>query len=676
MKLNKLFLGLAAVGALSFAACSDDDIDYQRGTWDAVDGYADIYFDKAVQTPVELDPTDPLVASFKVYRHVEHKYTWGKTADGTKDSITADEIVTPLPALTVKMNVVENTDNIFQVADATFAQGDTVATVNLTFNGAKEGVPYKLTIDIQDPQYVSKYSNATSTSITVTRVKWNDVGYYIDENGQKVEGWGMYTDVMCGSWFGGDDLTFPTRIQERDDKPGYFRLVNTYDYHYPYNDPTTAVGAEWQGAGVTREDCFDYSKDYYIYIDATNPKQVYIPEACDLGSDWGYGNFIIFSYAGYRLANGGKGDGYWGTYENGKITFPAGSILRAMTNYNAGSLYVAGNGLKLVIDPSKDLYRATVNTDFEYNKLFDGVLISEKLGTTTEAALYEGTILTTMDKCDSVFAADWGKPYIVKDAYAKGYDLLFCAKGEEVKIPVGYELQNTGLQAMGEDVYAKISTMSSYAPNYVSLVITFQNKKGTIEYGTTTEVVANLTYKEVGTGAYTYGVAALSQDAESFYEGAENSTLYQCEQLPGSFYLKPWANSEEGLNFTLGKDGYIRFYQFTGDSFTGYGDVYFIDIEAYNPNYTQYLGGYDAKTGTFTFNGIYYIPGAGGFGLITETFVLGAEAPAEARSVTARELGMKLDSSMKAASRFVPNKVEKSARKAIQEAASHFPVLN
>ena len=148
------------------------------------------------------------------------------------------------------------------------------------------------------------------------------------------------------------------------------------------------------------------------------------------------------------------------------------------------------------------------------------------------------------------------------------------------------------------------------------------------------------------------------------------------EQMPGTYYLKPWAKSEEGLNFTIGKDGYIRFYQFTGDTYPNYGDIYFVDLEAYNPAYTQYLGKYDAETKTYTFAGSYYIPDAGaGFGLVSETFVLGATAPAEARSIPAKELGMKMDRSMKAASRFIPTKVEKSPRMTNHTANMPKPVL-
>jgi hypothetical protein len=168
----------------------------------------------------------------------------------------------------------------------------------------------------------------------------------------------------------------------------------------------------------------------------------------------------------------------------------------------------------------------------------------------------------------------------------------------------------------------------------------------------------NLTYTELGKGTYTYDVEALSDGAGSFYEGSEDATLFQCDQLPGNFFLKPWAKSDEGLNFTIGSDGKIRFYQYTGEAYGEYGDVYFIDLEAYNPNYTDYLGEYDEDTKTYSFSGIYYIPGAGGFGLITETFTLnGAAARAKAPLAPARHNSMKLAfKKYQASLRFTPSK--------------------
>ena len=112
------------MAAISFTACSDDKVDYERGTWDANENYADIYFAESSKT-VELDPADPLTTTLKVYRRVEHEYTYAKDSLGN-DSITNDTIVTKLPKLTLKLDIVSNTDSVFEVSDAEFAEGDTV----------------------------------------------------------------------------------------------------------------------------------------------------------------------------------------------------------------------------------------------------------------------------------------------------------------------------------------------------------------------------------------------------------------------------------------------------------------------------------------------------------------------------------------------------------------------
>ena len=101
------------------------------------------------------------------------------------------------------------------------------------------------------------------------------------------------------------------------------------------------------------------------------------------------------------------------------------------------------------------------------------------------------------------------------------------------------------------------------------------------------------------------------------------------------------ALQEDGLKFTLSaKDGKIRFYQYTGEAYENYGDVYFIDLEAYNPAYTEYLGEYNEESKTYEFCGAYYIPAAGGgFGLVSETFVL--DAPAAAPKAVKKNKGLK-----------------------------------
>ncbi|MCR5512451.1 MAG: hypothetical protein K6F43_02660 [Prevotella sp.] len=640
---------LAGVVALTAVSCSDKYEYDGRGAWDAAENYADVYFPTS-SASIELDPVDPTTATIAVKR----KNTTG--------------------ALSVSFAVTKNTDNVFEVGKAEFADGADETTLTVNFPKAEVGTPYQLQVVLNDPAYVSKYSKGITHDFSVTRVKWNDVGFYYDEAGNKVEGWAMYTDIVCGSWFGGDNLEFPTRLQERDDRPGYFRLVNTYDYHYPYNDPESAVGAEWQGAGVTREDCFDYSKNYNIIIDATNPAKVYMPSRCELGSDWGYGMFGIWDVAGLRLSQDRASDaeGNYGTYANGVITFPVGAILRSMADYNDNGLYAASAGqFKLVINPDLDLYTASIkNNDFTWEKVFTGAFISEKLGTTKDdITLYKGVAKADIEAanpgCYARFADLYGTVYKIEAPYADGSDIFFGVKDGEVKVIEGYETQALGFQAVGEDVYGKISAGgSTFTDAIISLKIVFQNKKGDIEYGAAIETLANLSWSEVGKGVYTYGVAALSDNGGSLYEGTENATLYQCNELPEQFILKPWGDSEDGLKFNIGEDGKIRFNQFTGYTEDGYGDVYFLDLEAYNPNYTNYLGEYDEEKKTYEFCGSYYIPEAGvGLGLISETFVLNDAAASAPKKAIKHKSGLKsMFKRHKLPSRFQPKHTLKNAK--------------
>ena len=590
---------LAGALALTAVSCSDEYEYEGRGKWDAAENYANIYF-PTTESAIELDPADPTTTTITVKR----RNTVG--------------------AASVPVKVTENTDNVFEVGNAEFADGAEEANITINFPKAEVGTTYKLQFVLDDPAFVSQYSTGVSYSFTLTRVKWNDVGFYYDEDGNKVDGWAMYTDDLISTFWGTGNPTLLTKVQERDDMPGYFRMVNTYGENYPYNDP-----GDW-----------DETQDYYIFIDATDPEAVYIPKRCNLGMNWGYGFIYVYSMVGLGMERGRQDyiDGNYGTYANGKITFPKGALLIGMEDYNNLALYDSnGSGnFCLVLNPDLDLYTASLeNDDFAWEKVFDGAFISEKLGTTKEGvAIYKGVakedVETENPGCYGRFEELYGTPYRIEAPYAEGSDIIFGVKDGEIQVIEGYESQPLGFQAVGEDVYGTIGAGgSTFSEAVISLKITFTNKKGSIEYGSAIETLANLTWSEVGPGVYTYEADLLSDNAGSFYEGTENATLFQCNELPEQYILKPWAQNEDGLKFTLSaSDGKIRFYQYTGEAYESYGDVYFIDIEAYNPDYSQYLGEYDAETKTYEFCGIYYIPGAGGFGLISETFTLdGGDTP-------------------------------------------------
>lgn len=647
MKINKIFLFATLASAALFTACSDNDDDYAGpGEWNATADYANIYF-KQTSFSESVDPTAPTEASFQVYRRVQHEYTWGKDSEGN-DSITGDRILTSLPARTVNLDIVENTNNVFKISDATFAEGDTVATVNVTYDGAEIGVPHVLKVSTSDPSLVSYYSQDITFTYTVTRVKWNSLGTGTFEENYYI-GYSSQVEIM-----------------QRDDAPNQFRIMHPLDEALekakvdPNWDPGEFNGKQPEyieltvskGGIVTYEEfnsgCFNLNYGADVWI--RHPKWASSTAA---ESNWTHNKVLSYQADGKTP---------------GQIQLAPWYYMDGVGGWN----HTQNDGDIVITFPGyTPEYVAKVDEDFNWEPLFTGVTISEKLGQTIEGA----TLLKGMENAELAAAEEGcyercyeetGHPYIIANAYAEDTEFLFCVNNDgKVVIPEDYELQATGLTAMGDDVYAHINGgKSTFSETLVTLNITFCNEDGSIEYGTTNETFVNPTYKEIGTGAYTYGVEALSNNGGSAYEGAENSTLYQCEQMPGNFYLKPWASSEEGLNFTIGKDGFIRFYQFTGDTYPDYGDIYFIDLEAYNPAYTKYLGTYDAETKTYTFNGAYFIPDAGaGFGLVSETFVIGATAPSEARSIPAKELGVKMNRSMKAASRFIPKKAEQKISK-------------
>ena len=586
-----------ALAVLALASCSNSEYEYDGpGQWNANEGYAQVQFAKT-SLSVELAPTDPAQTTIQLTR----KNTTGSAV--------------------VNFDIETNTDDVFTVTPATFADGEETATAVVSFPKAEVGKEYILKLVITDPNMASLYSTSNGCTLSVMRVKWNDAGFiYTDAaKTQKLEGWAMYTDVVCGSWFSGQNLTFATRLQERDDKPGYFRLVNTYDYHYPYNDPTQEPGTSWQGPGVTREDCFDYTKDYYIFIDATDPKKVFIPKACDLGSDWGYGDFYIWSLAGYYLNKDDEESAapYYGTYENGAITFPKDALLRAMANYKDGGFYQIspGTDFKLVIDPDKALYTAKVS-DYVFNTeglVFAGLFTSNKLKSEKEGVMLikgatDPEVEAANKGCYSRFEEKYGEPYLIVSPYEAGKHLVFCVNAAgKVVIPDEVANQPIGIQAMGEDVYAHINGgASTFGKSEIVLNITFQNEDGTIIYGETNETLANITWTQVGTGTYTYNFWWTGED--------DGYAVFQRDDKPNMYKIADWGNGSEFI-FTWNKsNGKVTVpINLTGVIHEKYGTVYVSDVPTCKAafgeeaTYEEYPCTYNEATNTFSFSLFYFV---------------------------------------------------------------------
>lgn len=512
MKMNKILAGLVAVASIfATSSCSEDDSYTPAEPETGVKPY--VYFSEKNETTLSLEPTAPAELTFTVCRQ------------DTKDAIEMPLIVT------------ENTSNVFNVpSSVSFAAGEESVDVTVTFPDAPIGTPCSLTVGFSSEYTGIYYSGIGQQTFTVNRVKWNNVGYVVSQSGEKIEGWAMFTEDHLTTFFSVQNVSYPIEVQERDDVRGLFRLKNVYGASYPYNEPGD----------------YDDTQDYYITIDATNPNKVYIPELTDLGFDWGYGNFYIWSLAGYYLAQGkaSSAEEFYGTYKNGAITFPKEALMIAMKDYNDMGLYKSnGSGLwKVVLDPSLQKYEADIENDFEYDEeIAEGEFTSGLLGKSSAAALYVGTCTETKDDCDKVFEEKYGKIYKLVSPYAEDYNLTFFVKDGSVSVPAGekYALQATGLQALGQDVYAKINgSASSYEDGKLVLNITFTNgdKKNEIIYGTYDEVLENINWISLGTGSYTEAfLSSLFNGMEALSYGVE---ILECEQRPGLYrVMDPYSNS-------------------------------------------------------------------------------------------------------------------------------------
>ena len=271
--------------ALAFVACSDDD-KFQPGVWDGSANNDTVYFaEDSISFNEILDPSDPTVKTFNVHR---------KATKGER---------------TVKFQLLENTDNIFQVSDVTFADGESDGTFTIDFSKAEPDKTYRVVIK---PETSSSWDTMLF-AYTVLIEKWNDLGV------------GLYTDDLVGGIFGAAPVSYEVTILEKASTPGLYRLVNPYGEAYEYNET-----GDW-----------DDSQDYNIEIDATNPDAVSFATQA-LGLDWGYGMFYAKSVSNGKL-------------EDGIITFPEKGFYVAMEDYNDGawSFYGNNNNAFEVVLPEK-----------------------------------------------------------------------------------------------------------------------------------------------------------------------------------------------------------------------------------------------------------------------------------------------------------------------------------
>ncbi|MBR5657322.1 MAG: hypothetical protein IKW98_11695 [Prevotella sp.] len=315
MKLNKLFLGLLGMAAMTFSACSSDDDKYE---WATVSG-DQVYFSQDLPEVQEISKS---ASSFTVPV---------LRVDASK-------------AITVNLVSEKPENSVFTIpTSVSFEAGQKEALVNVTYN--PDDVVYgnyeDLTIALADSLQGTAYG-ASSYNFKAGVTAWVSMGE------------ATYTDDLINCWWNTGNPVYKVEVEKSIIEEGMYRLVNPYGEVYPYNEP-----GDW-----------DASKDYYITINAKDPNFVYV-ERGEIGMDWGYGMISVRSYVEYYLANDvdletvkGSRPDLFGKLENGVITMPANSMLISMTDYKEGNWYItAANGKFQVLLPGAVItdYSAEVN---------------------------------------------------------------------------------------------------------------------------------------------------------------------------------------------------------------------------------------------------------------------------------------------------------------------------
>ena len=296
MKLNKLFIGLFGMLAVTLASCSSDD-DYQR---DTVSG-AQVYFPNTLGATIET------------------------STDASTFTVPVKRIVTS-GSLTVPLNITMEAGSIYTptAQEVTFADGESTAELAFSYDPSKVvyGTYYDISIAINSEGNTTNYGVSTY-DFKAGLTAWVDM-----------DDVATYREDIITAMFGVDNLVYEVDIQKNVVREGVYRLVNPYGEAYEYNDP-----GDW-----------DDSQDYYLTIDASDPDHVWI-EKGEMGVDWGYGMMSAQSFVSYYMAKDGKTveelkaehPEYFGTLVNGVITMPTSSLLFSMADYRDGAWYT-GNG--------------------------------------------------------------------------------------------------------------------------------------------------------------------------------------------------------------------------------------------------------------------------------------------------------------------------------------------
>lgn len=398
-----------AVPFFALASC-DNEEEYKPGEPD-VDGCYGVYF-PSQEIKTNYEPTEALEFTVTAARKVEKG------------------------AISVPLEISGNEKGYFELPSTIdFADGEAETSITVKFSKAPVGEQLSLSIQVTDPQYVSKYSSFdASVSASVIIEKWNSLGK------------GKIRDDCFSTFYKTGNPEWEVEILENDLQKGFYRLVDPYGDNFPIVQGT-----------------YDKSKTYYFEIHAEDPNGVYIPVQY-IGRDWGEGMMMIGSIAGLKISQGAtldsqKSAGNTGTLVDGIITFPKNTLAFGEANYNNGGLYAANkDGMFRICLPGAVPVDYSLSAAFGYSS--EGALpIAFKMGAdiaSVKYAIYQGK-LADADIKTNVTAIAGNKEPNAKVVGETGVESVTLAKTDV------YTLVAVGFDSKGE---AQASVSGSF--NYVA----------------------------------------------------------------------------------------------------------------------------------------------------------------------------------------------------------------
>ena len=299
--IKKLLYFLAVAGTTMFASSCTDDLEY---------------------TPAGQP------SGQQVYFAVDLAETINLEVNSSSVTIPVSRVVTE-EAASFSIFATEESGLFTIPSTVNFAAGESTANlvITYTYSALTQDQAYSCTLTIGDTENTSPYGMTSYEFSLIAPSPWTSLG----------EGT-LTDDVITGAFSGVENQVFTVEIQESDNTPGMYRIVD------PYINNQYKLSADGTGSSS------NYS--CYLVINATDPEAVTISKQNMGILSTDLGDFQMESTAP-------------GTLDNGIITFPKGGIELSFTGYQ-GAFQANKSGLfKVVLPGASDVAAPAVTVAYK-----------------------------------------------------------------------------------------------------------------------------------------------------------------------------------------------------------------------------------------------------------------------------------------------------------------------